>query len=110
MDSTVIGKRIQYARRAKGLSQAKLAEICDLTPKYISNLETGSRQPKLATLIAIANALDCDANSLLVDVLNVAAGTGFLEDRESAAIHARLAQMSPADRRKLLAVLEIVMN
>lgn len=72
MDARTIGKRIQAARLERGWTQAVLAQKADLTPKYLSNIECGEKLPKLETFITIANALEIDANSLLVDELNVA--------------------------------------
>lgn len=72
MDLTLIGPRIGAARRAKGLTQAVLAEKVSVTPKYISNVECGAKIPRLETFLEIANALGVDANSLLVDVLDTA--------------------------------------
>ena len=65
-----IGMQIQIARKKRQLSQADLAQMVDLTPKYLSMIECGTKTPKLETLISIANALETDANSLLAGVLN----------------------------------------
>lgn len=35
----LLGKRIQTIRKKKGLSQAKLSEIIDKTPTYVSYIE-----------------------------------------------------------------------
>ena len=52
----LLGKRIQTIRKKKGLSQAKLSEIIDKTPTYVSYIESGIKSPSLDTLILIANA------------------------------------------------------
>ena len=65
-----IGMQIQIARKKRKLSLADLAQMVDLTPKYLSMIECGTKTPKLETLISIANALETDANSLLAGVLN----------------------------------------
>lgn len=69
-DAKKVGMQIQTARKKRHLSQADLAQMVDLTPKYLSMIECGAKNPKLETLISIANALRTDANSLLADVLN----------------------------------------
>ena len=69
-DAKKVGMQIQTARKKRHLSQADLAQMVDLTPKYLSMIECGAKNPKLETLISIANALGTDANSLLADVLN----------------------------------------
>ena len=57
MDAKKIGNRIKLIRKARGLTQADLAQMVDLTPKYLSNLECGFKLPKFETFISIANAL-----------------------------------------------------
>ena len=69
-DAKKIGMQIQTARKKRHLSQADLAQMVDLSPKYLSMIECGAKNPKLETLISIANALGTDANSLLADVLD----------------------------------------
>ncbi len=56
-------KREQY-----GVSQAKLAEICELDRTYISMLETGKRNPSLINLVKLSNALNITVSSLLEGV------------------------------------------
>ena len=48
MDAKKIGNRIKLIRKARGLTQADLAQMVDLTPKYLSNLECGFKLPKYA--------------------------------------------------------------
>ncbi len=69
MDLSAIGSRIKVARERKHLTQEDLAAIVDLSPTHISVIERGVKPPKLATLIAIANALDVSADTLLQDVI-----------------------------------------
>ena len=73
MNLSMIGPRIQQERKARGMTQSVLAEKVAVSTKYISNIECGEKLPRLETFIAIANALKTDANSLLVDVLDVSA-------------------------------------
>lgn len=46
-----IGKRLGEIRRQKGLTQEKLAEQLDVTPKHISHCEAGSSIFSINTLI-----------------------------------------------------------
>lgn len=52
-DAKKIGMQIQTARKKRHLSQADLAQMVDLTPKYLSMIECGAKNPKLETLISI---------------------------------------------------------
>lgn len=104
MDARKIGKRIQMARKEKGLTQAELAQMVDLTPKYLSNVECGEKLPKLETFVRIANGLQCDANSLLADVLNVAT----MEN--GSAISRKLSALPVEEQRRLIRILEVMID
>jgi transcriptional regulator with XRE-family HTH domain len=52
-----LGLALREARRAAGVTQAELAERCDLNVNYVSLLERGERNPTASTLFAIAAAL-----------------------------------------------------
>lgn len=55
-----IAERVAEQRRARGLSQAELAERCGTTQSAIARLESGGRPPRIDTLLGIADALDCE--------------------------------------------------
>ena len=57
INNMAIGKRIQNIRKRRGLSQFSLSELVDLSPGYISYIETGVKSMSLDTLVSIANAL-----------------------------------------------------
>lgn len=104
VDAQKVGRRIQEARKARGLTQAELSQLLDLSTKYISNIECGFKTPKLNTFVAIANALHCDANSLLTDVLDVTTA------QESGKISGRLQALPAEAQRKILRMLEIMID
>lgn len=64
-----VGKRVAEARAQKGISQLKLAHdigrIGDDAGAHISRIESGVQEPKLETLIRIAEALEVPLESLL---------------------------------------------
>lgn len=64
----LIGQRIKEYRTLRGYSQQNLAEICNLSPSYISRLETGSCMASLQSLFDIAAALDTSLVSFFVDL------------------------------------------
>ena len=49
--------RIKEIRQSKGMSLRMLADISSISKDSIINLETGRTDPKLSTLLAIADAL-----------------------------------------------------
>ena len=50
----VVTRRVEL-----GLSQRELAELCGTTQSAVARFESARRPPKLDTLAAIAEALDC---------------------------------------------------
>ena len=104
MDAQKVGKRIQEVRKARGLTQAELSQMLDLSTKYISNIECGFKTPKLNTFVAIANALKCDANQLLSDVLDVTTG------QVSGQVSEKLLSLPAEEQRRILRVLEVMIE
>ena len=67
LDYKAIGKRIKIQRIQKDMTQDKLAELTNLSNPHISNVESGSTQVSLKTLVIIADALDTTPDALLCD-------------------------------------------
>jgi len=67
IDYKAIGQRVKIARIKKGTTQEAIADIIDVTPAHMSNIETGKTKVSLPTLIAIANALSVSVDTLLCD-------------------------------------------
>lgn len=60
-----IGREIRSQRKAKGLSQEKLAELSGLHRNYIGGIERAERNPGLSAVLKIAEALSISPSSLL---------------------------------------------
>jgi transcriptional regulator with XRE-family HTH domain len=60
-----IGLRVRAFRRAKGLTQADLAERADRSVDAISSFERGKYIPSLDTAVAVARALEVTLSELL---------------------------------------------
>ncbi len=52
-----LGAKIKHMRNQKGLTQEELADRCELTKGYISQLENNLNSPSIATLTDILSAL-----------------------------------------------------
>lgn len=68
MDNKVFSERLKQARQAKGLSQAKLAEVVGVGQNAISNYEKAGNKgsmPKLETAAEMAKALDVSLDWLV---------------------------------------------
>jgi transcriptional regulator with XRE-family HTH domain len=60
----IIGTKIRIVRKAKKISQEKLAELSGLHPTYISNIECGKVNPSVYTIYLIAYALKIPCEEL----------------------------------------------
>lgn len=56
---------IRELRESAGISQQQLAAATGMTQGYISQLESGSRQPSIGTLRQLSRALGCKQSKLL---------------------------------------------
>lgn len=61
----IIGLRIRELRLEKQMSQADLAEKIDMSPTYMSHIETAKRRASLESLLRISNALEITIDRLL---------------------------------------------
>ena len=60
-----LGNTIRELRQSKGLSQAELAERIGKKRSAVGNYESGTREPDLETLRALAEALNVSVAALL---------------------------------------------
>jgi ribosome-binding protein aMBF1 (putative translation factor) len=56
----LIAEHVAERRKAWGVSQRELAELCGTTQSAIARMERGARPPRIDTLARIAAALDCE--------------------------------------------------
>jgi len=61
----ILGNNIRKYRKIKGFSQGDLAEILDISPNFISDMETGKRWLSSDTLVNLAESLGVEAHELL---------------------------------------------
>lgn len=94
VDYKAIGQRIKIARIKKGVTQETVADLIDITPAHMSNVETGKTKVSLPTLIVIASKIvfekeakdifsDCDEYEVrfLVDLMK-SAKIAFRKDKD----------------------------
>lgn len=59
------GLALRELRVERGLSQEKLASLCQLDRTYVSGIERGERNPSLANLMRVASVLNVPLSSIL---------------------------------------------
>ena len=63
--SEQLGKNMKRIRAKKGMSQGDIARALVVDRGYISNIENGKKNPTIATIQKLANALGVSADELL---------------------------------------------
>lgn len=63
--SAQLGKNMKRIRAKKEMSQGDIARALEVDRGYISNIENGKKNPTLATIQKLANALGVSADELL---------------------------------------------
>ena len=55
----LLGKRLRELRKRKGINQEKLAELINVDPTTISNIENGKNYPSMSNLENLLAVQDC---------------------------------------------------
>ena len=63
--SEQLGKNMKRIRAKKGMSQGDIARALEVDRGYISNIENGKKNPTIARIQKLANALGVSADELL---------------------------------------------
>jgi transcriptional regulator with XRE-family HTH domain len=67
-DHSVVGSRLEAARRSAGITQQELARKRHKPQSFVSNYESGQRRVDVLELMMIAEALDCDPRLLFKEI------------------------------------------
>lgn len=70
-DRDHLAVRIRYAREARFMTQAQLAEKTGMQSAAISHFETGERTPSIPNIIRLCRGLGVSPNQLLCDYLEI---------------------------------------
>ncbi|RYG90157.1 MAG: XRE family transcriptional regulator [Alphaproteobacteria bacterium] len=62
----LLGTNVRLARRAVGLTQEDLADLIGVAQDYVSKLESGQKNPELATLHRLSTALKVKPHELIL--------------------------------------------
>ncbi len=62
-----IGQNIKTLRSEAGLTQEKMAEICEISTSFLGHIERGTRKLSLETAVKIADCLQISMDALLMD-------------------------------------------
>ena len=102
-----LGSAIRARRKARGLSQEKLAELADLHPTYISEIERGCVNASIYSIFVIANVLEME----LADLMNLpTAALNRQLENELAEISGKIRELGEIKQRLLLSGLKGMLN
>ena len=93
LDYRQIGARIAQRRRSLGLTQAQVAERCEISDQYLSNIERAVSIPSLEVFMRICEVLDATPDMLLLGTFS--RGDNGLRQEVSE-------QLRDLDRRQLI--------
>ena len=85
-----IGYNIQSARLKKGYTQEYLAEKCDVSPKYISSIETGKTTGSIPLIINICNVLEVSPNYIFNKIIKSTNNSIDILPNETSLIYLKL--------------------
>lgn len=60
----IFGTQVRQVRKARGLTQAQLAELCDLSIDMVGRIERGDAAPSFDTIEKLVEALQAPAPTL----------------------------------------------
>jgi len=91
------GQRVQVRRKCLGLTQEALAELCDVTPQFISYAEAGLRAPRPENLLKLAAGLKVSVDYLL---------TGQATEEDVSILAQKLRRLTPNQLRAVEAIVD----
>ena len=96
-----IGVKVRALRKERGLTQEKLAEMAEISINYLSKIEN-NRIKNVGVLItfSLAKALGVTSGYLM--------GQEDMNELLDEEILGRLAECSPADKKKILKIIDII--
>lgn len=96
-----IGVKVRVLRKERGLTQEKLAEMAEISINYLSKIEN-NRIKNVGVLITfrLAKALGVTSVYLM--------GQEDMNELLDEEILGRLAECSPADKKKILKIIDII--
>lgn len=67
---TIVGERVRYLRKNRGLTQEQLGEIVGLPQSYIGGIERGEKNISLETLERVIKALNINLDDVFEPIEN----------------------------------------
>ncbi len=101
-DLKVVGNRLYTFRKTKGLTQAQVAEMADLSDRAYADIERGDTAMRINTFLKICKALQVTPNDVLLQEEN-----SLVTDKE---IFEKINHCSASERETALQLLKVYIN
>lgn len=75
----IIGSRIMQKRKAKGITQYELAEITEISPKQISNIENGHSFPRMGTFLKLCAYFEVNSDYFISGTIEKTVDSKIIE-------------------------------
>ena len=105
IDMKEFAKRLRETRSARGLTQTRLAEILEVSPRVYNRWERGAAVPRLDTLVKIAEILEVSLDELVgrkepdLDTLRI-------RNPELHSLYKEIDRLSDEDQQALVVLLD----
>ncbi len=83
IDYKAMGQRIRAKRLEMGLTQEKLAEMAEISPSHVGEIERGTSICSLAVIVNIASVLHLNLDNLVKGINDENANQAFSEILDS---------------------------
>lgn len=69
MDKKQFGRKLNMARKDRGLTSEKLSELCNLNATYVRQIEAGTKVPSLPVFVTFCKVLKVSPSYLLSETM-----------------------------------------
>lgn len=69
MNKKGLGRRVNIARKDRGLTSERLSELCHINATYLRQIEAGKKSPSLEVFLTLCREMKVSPNFLLADEL-----------------------------------------
>lgn len=95
-----ISKNVKKYRCRKGMTQAQLAEIADISTIHMSHIETGSVSMSLDCLLKICDVLEISPNHLLLP--------DYAADQDNSLLKEKLQGLTDGEKLLIYRIIDLV--
>lgn len=98
------GKRLKAFRKEQDVTSEKLAEMCDISPTFVRQIESAYKLPSLPMFVRMCNELKVAPNFFLADSLT------WNGEEEIAALGDKLRTLSPNQYAAVMAIVNTLID